>query len=152
MNSAIAMHMEARQSDDPARVAILEQQLADLHHELVTDAHSSAFEEAGWVDEMGDGALSPLILDGKLRINPLAGFGTPTGGETWLLLTHNPGALTDQTLDVDIANSPVLASGLSYVIDTSNDGFVYLAVVPEAGTAGLFLLGLAALLRARKRR
>ena len=64
MNSAIAMHMEARQSDDPARVAILEQQLADLHHELVTDAHSSAFEEAGWVDEMGDGALSPLILDG----------------------------------------------------------------------------------------
>ena len=94
----------------------------------------------------------PLVLDGKLRINPLAGFGTPTGGETWLLLTHNPGALTDQTLDVDIANSPVLASGLSYVIDTSNDGFVYLAVVPEAGTAGLFLLGLAALLRARKRR
>jgi autotransporter-associated beta strand protein len=94
----------------------------------------------------------PLILDGKLRINPLAGFGTPIGGETWLLLTHNPGALTDQTLDVDTANSPALSPGLSYLIDTSNDGYVYLAVVPEAGTAGLFLLGLAALLRARKRR
>lgn len=94
----------------------------------------------------------PLVLDGKLRINPLAGFGTPVGGETWLLLTHNPGALTDQTLDVDTANSPALASGLSYVINTSNDGYVYLAVVPESGTAGLFLLGLAALLRTRKGR
>ncbi len=93
----------------------------------------------------------PLVLDGKLRINPLAGFGTPAGGETWLLFTHNTGEMTDQTLDVDTANSPVLAPGLSYVIDTSTDGYVYLVVVPEAGTAGLFLLGLAALLRARKR-
>lgn len=92
-----------------------------------------------------------IMLDGKLRINALAGFGTPAAGNRWLLMTGN-GGVADSVLEVDTANSPALSSGLSYLIDAdSNPGYVYLAVVPEAGTAGLFLLGLAALLRARKR-
>lgn len=93
-----------------------------------------------------------LTLDGRLRINALAGFGTPAAGSRWLLMTSN-GGVADGVLEVDTVNSPVLSGGLSYVIDAaSNPGFVYLAVVPEAGTAGLFLLGLATLLRARKHR
>jgi hypothetical protein len=103
-------------------------------------------------DPLSDHAamLGDLTLDGKLRINPLAGFGTPVGGERWLILTHAPGGLTDNTLDVDLANSPALASGLTYVVDTGTDGFVYLGVVPEAGTAGLVALGLALLARRRR--
>ena len=93
-----------------------------------------------------------LTLDGTLRINALAGFGTPAAGNRWLLMTSN-GGVADGVLEVDTVNSPVLSGGLSYVIDAdTNPGYIYLAVVPEAGTAGLFLLGLAALLRARKRR
>jgi fibronectin-binding autotransporter adhesin len=93
-----------------------------------------------------------LMLDGKLRINALAGFGTPVSGNRWLLMTAN-GGVADGVLEVDTLNSPALSGGLSYLIDAdSNPGYVYLAVVPEGGTATLFLLGLAALLRARKRR
>ena len=95
----------------------------------------------------------PLTLNGKLRINALAGFGTPAGGETWLLLAYTPGGLTDQILDVDVANSPTLPAltgGMAYTIDTATPGYVYLAVVPEAGTAGLLALGLL-LLRRRTR-
>ena len=93
-----------------------------------------------------------LMLDGKLRINALAGFGTPVSGNRWLLMTADSG-VADGVLEVDTLNSPALSGGLSYLIDAdSNPGYVYLAVVPEVGTASLFLLGLAALLRARKRR
>ncbi len=95
-------------------------------------------------------SLGALTLDGKLRITPLGGFGTPLGGERWLIFSHAPGGLTDNTLDVEIANSPALSPGLSYVIDTGTDGLVYLAVVPEAGTAGLVALGLALLARRRR--
>ena len=103
-------------------------------------------------DPLSDHAamLGALTLDGKLRINALGGFGTPVGGERWLILTHAAGGLTNNTLDVDLANSPTLASGLTYVVDTTTDGFVYLGVVPEAGTAGLVALGLA-LLALRRR-
>ena len=96
--------------------------------------------------------LGALTLDGKLRINALGGFGTPVGGERWLLLSYSAGtgSLTDNTLDVDLANSPALASGLTYVVDTGTDGYVYLGVVPEAGTAGLVALGLALLARRRR--
>jgi autotransporter-associated beta strand protein len=45
---------------------------------------------------------------------------------------------------------PALASGLTYVVDTGTDGYVYLGVVPEAGTAGLVALGLALLARRRR--
>ena len=92
-----------------------------------------------------------LALNGRLRINPRAGFGTPAPGDRWLLISYSPGNLDDGGLEVDTANSPVLAPGLAYQIDTATPGHVYLAIaVPEAGTAGLLLVGLVTLLRARK--
>ena len=74
---------------------------------------------------------------------------TAVDGNRWLVATYT-GALTDNTLEVDTANSAPLAAGLVYKVNTtSNPGYVYLEVaVPEAGTGALLLLG-AALLRRR---
>ena len=80
------------------------------------------------------------------------GFGSPGLGNKWLLMNVG-GSITDQTLVVH-PSAPALSPGLAYAIetDTSVPGFssVYLAVVPEPGTAGLMILA-ALLLRRRAR-
>ncbi|MFO1522749.1 MAG: autotransporter-associated beta strand repeat-containing protein [Kiritimatiellia bacterium] len=95
-----------------------------------------------------------LTLDGRIVVanRPDASsydMTTAVEGNRWLVATYT-GALTDNTLEIDTANSAPLAPGLVYKINTtSNPGYVYLEVaVPEAGTAALLLLG-AALLRRR---
>jgi fibronectin-binding autotransporter adhesin len=88
-----------------------------------------------------------LTLGGTLLVTPLTGFGTPAGGETWLLMTHLPGGLSGSFSSI---SAPGLAPGLAYAIDSSVDGQVFLTVVPEAGTGTLLLAGLAALLRRRR--
>ncbi|MFO1492907.1 MAG: hypothetical protein U1F87_18820, partial [Kiritimatiellia bacterium] len=95
-----------------------------------------------------------LILDGTLQITPVANaftdFGSPVTGNLWLLMAHAPGGLTNNTLDVNTpANLSLLAAGLSYQVDTDVDGFVYLAVVPEAQSGVLLAAGLL-LLRMRR--
>jgi fibronectin-binding autotransporter adhesin len=93
-----------------------------------------------------------LILDGVLQVSKrtVPGFGTPVPGDKWLLMNVG-GSITDQALTVD-PSAPALSPGLAYAIetDTSVPGFsaVYLAVVPEPGTAGLMILA-ALLLRRR---
>ena len=87
-----------------------------------------------------------ITLAGTLDITPIAGFGTPVGGEQWLLVTYG-GGLAD--MGMSIGSAPALASGLAYVINTETPGQVLLTVVPEAGTPVLMLLG-AILLRLRR--
>lgn len=93
-----------------------------------------------------------LTLDGSLRVNALPGFGAPAAGNRWLLMTAS-GGVADGTVEIDTAHSAPLPGGLGYTIDTdSSPGFVYLTVVPEAGTAGLLLLGIATLCASWRRR
>jgi fibronectin-binding autotransporter adhesin len=91
-----------------------------------------------------------LQLDGVLNITALPGFDAPArvAGDRWLLATHLPGNIDDRGLSIGTA--PALPGSLAYVIDTSIDGEVYLAVVPEAGSGALVLLGLALLARRRR--
>ncbi|MFO1491416.1 MAG: autotransporter-associated beta strand repeat-containing protein [Kiritimatiellia bacterium] len=94
-----------------------------------------------------------LLLDGVLQVTKrtVPGFGTPVLGDKWLLMSVG-GAITDQGLAVD-PSAPALSSGLAYAVetDTSVPGFgkVYLAVVPEPGTAGLVIFAGLLLLRRR---
>ena len=90
-----------------------------------------------------------LQLDGTLNITALPGFdaGSRVAGDRWLLATYAPGNINDATLE--IGSAPGLSGGLSYMIDTATDGQVYLAVVPEAGSGALLLLGLAVIARRR---
>ena len=85
-----------------------------------------------------------LTLAGTLDITPITGFGTPTGGEQWLLMTYG-GGLAD--MGISIGSAPALASGLSYEIDIDTPGQILLNVVPEAGTGALVALGLALIAR-----
>jgi fibronectin-binding autotransporter adhesin len=91
-----------------------------------------------------------LQLDGTINITALSGFdaGSRVVGDRWLLATYASGNLNDATLE--IGSAPALSGGLSYMIDTATDGQVYLAVVPEAGTGALLLLGLAVIARRRR--
>ena len=91
-----------------------------------------------------------LQLDGTINITALSGFdaGSRVSGDRWLLATYSPGNINNATLE--IGSAPALSGGLSYMIDTATDGEVYLAVVPEAGTGALLLLGLAVLARRRR--
>ena len=91
-----------------------------------------------------------LQLDGTINITPITGFNAPSlvAGDRWLIMTHAPGNLGDSGLAIGTA--PVLSGGLGFGIDTSSDGSVFLAVVPEAGTGALLLLGLAVLARRRR--
>ena len=91
-----------------------------------------------------------LQLDGILNITPISGFNAPAlvSGDRWLLMTHAPGNVGNSGLE--IGSAPALNPGLAFGIDTSINGNVYLAVVPEAGTGALVLLGLAALARRRR--
>ena len=93
-----------------------------------------------------------LQLDGVLNITALPGFDAPARvmGDRWLLATYLSGNIDDRGLSIGTA--PALSGSLAYVIDTSIDGEVYLAVVPEAGTSGLVLLGLLLLRRIRSAR
>ena len=76
-----------------------------------------------------------LMLNGRLQITALAGFpGAPLPTDKWLLMSYS-GTLTDNKLELD---SPPPGG---YYIDTATEGSVFLAVVPEAGTATLFGLG-----------
>jgi fibronectin-binding autotransporter adhesin len=88
-----------------------------------------------------------LELDGHLSITPLPAF-TAAMGDRWLLMTYGEG-LADSTLAIV---NPGPDAGLSYAIDITTNGEVYLVVVPESATAALLLLGLAGLLRHRLHR
>lgn len=91
-----------------------------------------------------------LQLDGTINITALPGFdaGSRVAGDRWLLATYASGNLNDATLE--IGSAPALSGGLVYAIDTATDGEVYLAVVPEASTGALLLIGLAVLARRRR--
>jgi autotransporter-associated beta strand protein len=89
-----------------------------------------------------------LVLDGELYLSALPGFGIPQVGDTWVLMTYQPGFFTDNGLN--IASDP---DGYLFQLDTASiDGQVLLRVVPEPGPFGLLLLGMIALSRIRTRR
>ena len=88
-----------------------------------------------------------LTLAGTLNITALPGFGTPVGGESWLIMTAASGIADN---GIVLGSTPALGSGLSYSIDYSSGAEVYLTVVPEAATSGL--LGLALLMLRHIRR
>ncbi|MFO1529898.1 MAG: autotransporter-associated beta strand repeat-containing protein [Kiritimatiellia bacterium] len=104
-----------------------------------------------WNDTAVIGA-GALMLDGRLQVGPQAGapgydFSTAPAGTKWLLMTY-AGSITDNGVTVESA--PALAPGLAYAVDsTSTPGSVFLAVVPEAGSGALTLLGLLVLLKRR---
>ena len=87
-----------------------------------------------------------LALDGTINITALAGFGSPALGDSWRIMSAASG-ITD--LGVTIGSAPALAGGLTFAVDASNNKDVFLTVVPEAGTAGLFGLALLILRRIR---
>ena len=86
-------------------------------------------------------------LWGVINITPLAGFGSPTSGDRWLIMTYG-GGLADY--GASIGSAPGGAD--KYVIDTSEIGSVYINVVPEAGTATLLIAGALFLLHLRSAR
>ncbi|MFO1489918.1 MAG: hypothetical protein U1F87_03145 [Kiritimatiellia bacterium] len=69
-----------------------------------------------------------------------------------MVLSYSTAAgLTDNTLDIH-PDSVAAPAGLAFSINTtSNPGYVYVEVIPEAGTAGLFALGMLLLRRLRPR-
>ena len=87
---------------------------------------------------------SSLTLDGVLNITPLAGFGSPTLGDQWLLMTSAGGIINN---GVNIGTSPPLASGLFFEVNVSNGENVFLTVVPEPAVGVLFALALLVLRR-----
>ena len=111
-----------------------------LNFEL--DAPSLVYNPASDFATVG-GALT---LRGVLNVSPMAGFGTPAGGEKWLIMSY-AGPLADNGLTMGAA--PTLAGGLFYQIDTTIANQVFLTVVPEAGSGALAVLGLLLLLRRR---
>ena len=74
--------------------------------------------------------------------------GTPGFGDKWLVMT-SAGGIADN--GVTIGSAPALGGGMTFAIDTTDDGKVFLAVVPEAGTGALFTLALALFLLRRAR-
>ena len=104
-----------------------------------------------------DGDLLSIVgnlttLTGTLNINPLPAFNAPAlvEGDRWLLASYGGAPLGSHSLTV--GSAPLLSGGLSYAIDISQPNEVYLAVVPEAGTAGLLAVGLLMLARRLRRR
>ncbi len=81
-------------------------------------------------------------LSGTLNVNALPGFNAPAllDGDRWLLASYGGAPLGSHSLTV--GSAPALTGGLAYAIDISQPNEVYLAVVPEAGTAGLLIVGL----------
>ena len=96
------------------------------------------------------GVGGDLVLGGNLAVTGLAGYsaGTRVNGDKWLLMTYS-GALSGPGISSANIAAPGLNPGLSYEVQASS-GNVYLAVVPEAGTAGLFVVGLLWVLRRRR--
>lgn len=88
-----------------------------------------------------------LTLAGTLNITAMPGFGTPVGGESWLIMTAANGIADN---GIALGSTPALGSGLSFSIDYASGTEVYLNVVPEAGTADLFGLALLILRRVRR--
>ena len=95
------------------------------------------------------GVGGDLVLDGHLAVSGLAGYsaGTRVSGDKWLLMTYS-GSLSGPGISPANINAPALNPGLSYEVQALS-GSVYLAVVPEAGTAGLVALGLVWVFRRR---
>ena len=85
-----------------------------------------------------------LTLHGTLNILALPGFGAPVAGDAWLIMTSAGGIAGNDML---IGTAPALGDGLSFALDSSSGADVFLTVVPEAGTAGLFGLALLILRR-----
>jgi hypothetical protein len=69
-------------------------------------------------------------------------------GDKWLVMTSNGGIANN---GVTIGSAPALGGGLAFAVEISDDGKVFMAVVPETGTGVLFALALA-LLRQRRTR
>ncbi len=84
-------------------------------------------------------ANNMITLGGTLNVLALPGFGTPVGGESWRIMTAANGIAPN---GIVIGSTPALASGLSFAVEYSSGTDVFLNVVPEAGTAGLFGLAL----------
>ncbi len=89
-----------------------------------------------------------LTLHGTLNIPAISGFGTPTLGNTWRIMT-SAGGIADN--GITLGTTPALSGNLTFELDFSSGENVFLTVVPEAGTAGLVALG-TLLLRALRRR
>jgi fibronectin-binding autotransporter adhesin len=87
-----------------------------------------------------------LALDGTINITALAGFGSPSLGDSWRIMSAANG-ITD--LGVTIGSAPALAGGLSFAIDASSNTDVFLTVVPEGRDRRTLGSG-ASLLRLRK--
>jgi fibronectin-binding autotransporter adhesin len=88
-----------------------------------------------------------LTLGGTLNIQGISGFGTPASGDSWLIMTAANGIADNGMV---IGSQPALPGGLTFAIDYSSGAEVFLTVVPEAGTAGLFVLGAFLLRRTRR--
>ena len=93
--------------------------------------------------------LTDLTLQGTLNISPLAGFGSPVAGDRWMIMSYGAGLAE---YGVTLGSVPALNDGLSFAVDTSNPGYVYLSIVPEAGSASLVIAGAIFLLRLRSMR
>ena len=88
-----------------------------------------------------------LTLDGTLNIQSISGFGTPGAGASWLIMTAG-GSIAPN--GIIIGSQPALPGGMTFEIDYSSGADVFLTVVPEAGTTGLFGLALLVLRRFRR--
>jgi fibronectin-binding autotransporter adhesin len=88
-----------------------------------------------------------LTLGGTLNIQAISGFGTPVAGDSWLIMTAAGGIAPN---GIVIGSTPALGGNLTFTIDYSSGAEVFLTVVPEAGTAGLFGLALLILRRIRR--
>ena len=88
-----------------------------------------------------------LTLHGTINVAAIAGFGTPVYGDKWLLMSVANGIADN---GVTLGSTPALSGGLTFDLDASNGQDVFLAVVPEAGTGVLAVLGLLLLARFRR--
>ena len=93
--------------------------------------------------------VTDLTLGGTLNLSGNGDFTALTEGTSWRLIDFS-GGLIDNILTIGTA--PTLASGLSFSVDTSTANQVNLVIVPEPGSLGLAVLGLAvtSLLAARR--